>query len=239
MPDHELPRPYWQYQMEALEDLSGPGAVLPAPVFTDGSTWVGVEHLFDALEVRGQCYLVQVSPSLSASYHGALHSEGSSAARSTAWRGMVDDLVGRIPHPARETVEWRDDDGVALRSQFFRLPVRPLMADRPGSLVPTAPTARVLLCEWPAGSPRPRQFWVTNMAGRPVADLVALAKVAPTAGPHLERLAGAYGLRDYEGRTFAGWHHHVTLAAAAYTYHVLHGLGESAGSAGPAGAEAT
>ena len=37
----------------------------------------------------------------------------------------------------------------------------------------------------------------------------------------IEEFADRFGLRDYEGRTFAGWHHHVTLATAAHTFCVL------------------
>ena len=78
-----------------------------------------------------------------------------------------------------------------------------------------------MIVEWPFGKPQPRGFWITNVADRPLADVVALAKLRHQVGPHIEEFANQFGLRDYEGRTFAGWHHHVTLATAAYVYHVL------------------
>ena len=31
-------------------------------------------------------------------------------------------------------------------------------------------------------------------------------------------MADRYGLFDFEGRSFPGWHHHVTLVSAAYLY---------------------
>jgi SRSO17 transposase len=29
-------------------------------------------------------------------------------------------------------------------------------------------------------------------------------------------LRGEFGLQDFEGRSFTGWHHHVTLVSAAH-----------------------
>jgi SRSO17 transposase len=30
-----------------------------------------------------------------------------------------------------------------------------------------------------------------------------------------------FGLGDFEGRSFRGWHHHVTLASAAFGYDMV------------------
>jgi hypothetical protein len=219
MPADELPRPHWQYQVEVLDDLIEQPGTLTAPVLADGSNRLGAEAFIDAIEQRCPRYLVQVSSRLHVSYRESparptaggppWSTPGGSA---TARRGALDQLVARIADPVRDTVEWCDD-GVVLRSQFFWLPVRAPAQHPPGS--------RVLLCEWPAGRPQPRHFWITNIVDRPLADLVALAKAGPVAGRQLEQLADGFGLRDYAGRTFTGWHHHVTLVAAAYTYHVL------------------
>jgi hypothetical protein len=100
-----------------------------------------------------------------------------------------------------------------LRAQFLQLPVRP---DGTG-----APARRQLLAEWPLDRPRPRGYWITNLTTRALPDLVTLAKLPGRVGPRLEDFAVRFGLRDYEGRTFTGWHHHVTLATAAHVFRVL------------------
>ncbi|MPZ28629.1 MAG: IS701 family transposase [Micromonosporaceae bacterium] len=220
IPDHELPRPYHHYLIEAMDDLAGARSALPVPLVGDVSHQVEVESLFDALERRQQAYLLRVSPSLSVSYQRSplRRSVGApSPSRpdpsASGWRGMVEELVARIANHTRRTVEWQDGDASG-RSQFLWLPARP------GS--------RMLLCEWPADSPRPGGFWITNLIDRRLADVVLLAKLGAAAGPRFEQLAGAFGLREYAGRTFAGWHHHLTLVAAACTYSVLEQLGQTA-----------
>jgi hypothetical protein len=95
-----------------------------------------------------------------------------------------------------------------------------MAADTPAGVHSTLPP-RQLLVEWPLGKPQPRGYWITNITDRSLADLVALAKLRQSVKSHLETFANRFGLRDYEGRTFAGWHHHVTLASAAYVYDIL------------------
>lgn len=226
MPDHELPRPYHQYLTEAMDDLVGEQGALPIPLVGDISHQPGAEALFDALQWRHQAYLLQVSPSLSVSYHRPLVQRSGPASPATVWRGMVEDLVALTVNHPRRTVEWRADD-LSGRSQFLWLPVR-LNLGPARSQPRTQPHPDMLLCEWPADSQRPRGWWLTNLADRRLADVVMLAKLGAAAGPRLEQLAGACGLRGYEGRTFAGWHHHLTLVAAACTYRVLERLREPA-----------
>ena len=84
-----------------------------------------------------------------------------------------------------------------------------------------SPPERRAIVEWPLGKPQPRGYWITNLSDRPLAELVGLAKLSRQVGPRIEGFARQFGLRDYEGRTFAGWHHHVTLATAAYVFHIL------------------
>lgn len=220
IPDHELPRPYHHYLIESMDDLAGQRSALPVPLVGDVSHQPGAEALFDALERRRQAYLLRVSPSLSVSHQRppGRRSVGAPApsrsrAPATVWQGKLHELVAGIASHARRTVEWQDGDA-AGRSQFLWLPARP------GS--------RMLLCEWPVDSPRPGGFWITNLIDRRLADVVLLAKLGAAAGPRFEQLAGGFGLREYAGRTFAGWHHHLTLVAAACTYRVLERLAATA-----------
>jgi hypothetical protein len=230
IPDHELPRPYHHYLIEAMDDLAGDRNALPVPLVGDVSHQVRAETLFDTLDRRHQAYLLRVSPSLNVSYQPPLGRRSVGAPwPSTIWRGMVEDLVARANH-TRKTVEWRDGDAPG-RSQFLWLPARPLDTDRAESRtegrLPVRSGSRMLLCEWPDDSPRPWAFWITNLIDRRLAEVVSLAKLGAAAGPRFERLASGFGLREYAGRTFAGWHHHLTLVAAACVFHVLERLGRA------------
>ncbi|GAA3436544.1 hypothetical protein GCM10018954_061530 [Kutzneria kofuensis] len=42
----------------------------------------------------------------------------------------------------------------------------------------------------------------------------------------MARLNDGFGLRHFEGRSFRGWHHHVTLASAAHAYATLSAMDE-------------
>lgn len=228
MPDHELPRPYWQYQIEVLDDMALDWGMPAAPVLVDTSHRGNAEAFFCALELRRQPYLAHVNPSqrLCIDASGQRNRGGpippyASATGSGAWQGTVGELVCRTANIARETVEWRTDDHSVLRSQFLQMPIRVLPSEGQNTHCASAPPLRMLISEWPLGKPAPRGYWITNMVDRPLTELVALAKLRHQAAPRLESFAGQYGLRDYEGRTFAGWHHHVTLASAAYAYQVL------------------
>jgi SRSO17 transposase len=229
MPECEHPRPYWQYQIEVLDDMAREWGLLSAPVLIDARNRAEVEAFLDALDQRRHPYVVQVSPSFAAAYdgpqvrpfqHGIGLSRNGTAGCAPAC-APVDDLVRKCPNPVRNTVDWQHEDGGVLRSQFIRLPIRPAPVDATGPRPPVGAPPRLLVSEWPFGKNRPVDYWVTNVTDRPLGELVALAKHQLCVGPRIEQLGDRFGLRDYEGRTFAGWHHHVTLATAAFAYHVL------------------
>lgn len=218
MPEHELPRPYWQYQIEMLDDMALEWGVPNIPVVVDARHRGIVEALLSALELRRQPYLAQVSPGLSVCCGRELAGGRVMPGRVSGqdqWVGPVGELIQRVGGLRRETVQWRDaEHGRTLRSQFLRLPLR-------GGRGPGPSDRRLLLCDWPLGQPSPRGVWLTDLVERPLAELVSLAKLADQATVRMEHFSSRYGLRDYEGRTFAGWHHHVTLSTAAYVYDLL------------------
>jgi hypothetical protein len=227
VPHDERPRPYWQYQIEVLDDMALDWGMLPAPVMVDARQLPTAEALLTALEERHLPYLVQVSENLRVRYDSPAKAAAgaTTAARASSWHGAVGELTRRAAAVSRTTVGWRDvDEELVRRSQFLRVPVQPPVTagqdPRPGR--PGQP--RWLVVEWPLSKPHPRGYWLTNIDNRPLDELVELAKLRQRVGPRIEVIADQYGLRDYEGRTFAGWHHHVTLAAAAYVFQVLSAL---------------
>ncbi|OKH97815.1 hypothetical protein A6A06_32165 [Streptomyces sp. CB02923] len=68
---------------------------------------------------------------------------------------------------------------------------------------------------------RPPRVWLTNMAHRRMGQLVGLARLHQLPAATLRTLATDFGLHDFEGRSFPGWHHHMTLASAAHAYRAL------------------
>ncbi|KUL52333.1 hypothetical protein ADL22_05185 [Streptomyces sp. NRRL F-4489] len=90
-----------------------------------------------------------------------------------------------------------------------------------------APVHR-LVAELSPRSRRPARYWITSLRRHRTAEVLALARRSALTGAAVQRLQNDYGLRDFEGRSFPGWHHHMTLASAAYVYRRLY---EGAGAA--------
>ncbi|MEU8730954.1 transposase [Streptomyces tendae] len=66
------------------------------------------------------------------------------------------------------------------------------------------------------------RYWITNLVDRSVEDVVSLTRHTRAADTAMTELASDFGILDFEGRSFPGWHHHMTMASAAYAYTRLH-----------------
>ncbi|MGW1892881.1 IS701 family transposase [Streptomyces sp. NPDC002004] len=88
--------------------------------------------------------------------------------------------------------------------------------------VTVAPQPLVLLGAWAeAANPLPSEFWITNIQDMPLAQLFLLAKLTDRVALDFVDVCEAVGIRDFEGRSFRGWHHHVTLASVAHAATLL------------------
>ncbi|AEV83071.1 putative transposase for insertion sequence element IS701 [Actinoplanes sp. SE50] len=77
-----------------------------------------------------------------------------------------------------------------------------------------------LLGEWSPESRRFTRYWLTNRADRPGTTL-ELGRYADRTAGTLAELRRDFGVLDYEGRSFPGWHHHMTMVSAAYTLQLI------------------
>jgi len=230
MPDSELPRPYWQYQVETIDDMTLDWGMAPAPVVVDAVQLATVEPLITALIDRKLPYLVQVGPNLPVKY--APDRPRLAGGRPVMqpgglphpWRGTAGDLVHRLHDQPRSTVSWANDDRTH-RSQFLIAPImRPGPGDEPAERYDPSADEHQLVVDWPFNKSKPRGYWITNLADTELSTVVRLTHLPGKVHSRLEDLASRFGLRDYEGRTFAGWHHHVTLVSAAYIFCLLDSL---------------
>ncbi|MYV39588.1 transposase [Streptomyces sp. SID1328] len=74
----------------------------------------------------------------------------------------------------------------------------------------------------------PGRIWATNALHCRVDALLDLVRLQPGAADSIRMMSDEHGLLDFEGRSFPGWHHHMTLVSAAHAYRRL----------GPASSEA-
>ncbi|MEV8195587.1 transposase, partial [Rhodococcus pyridinivorans] len=76
-----------------------------------------------------------------------------------------------------------------------------------------------LLAEWPAGAAQPTDFWLATLPeDTPLSELVRLAKIRWRIEHDYRELKTGLGLDHFEGRSWLGWHHHVTLVTAAHLF---------------------
>ena len=76
-----------------------------------------------------------------------------------------------------------------------------------------------LIAEWPLNEASPTKFSFSNLPeDTSRRDLVRLAKRRWWVEHSYRELKDELGLDHFEGRSWRGWHHHVTLTMLAYLF---------------------
>ncbi|MFF2430874.1 IS701 family transposase [Streptomyces mirabilis] len=65
------------------------------------------------------------------------------------------------------------------------------------------------------------RVWATNLVHGRIDDLLGLVRLHGGTANSIGAMRDHYGLLDFEGRSFPGWHHHMTLVSAAHAYQRL------------------
>jgi SRSO17 transposase len=129
-------------------------------------------------------------------------------------RVSVEKLALSLPKRAWRTVVWREGTNVKLRSRFARVRVRAAPIPGEGRF-----DEETLLIEWPKGEATPTKYWLTTVdPDMTLRRLVDLTKMRWRVERDYEDLKQEIGLGHYEGRGWPGFHHHGTLAIAAYGF---------------------
>ena len=112
----------------------------------------------------------------------------------------------------------RGNPDAAMTSWFLAIRVRPANRDIPRSPDGTLPDCW-LLAEWPPEADEPTDYWLSTLPpGTPIAELVRLAKIRWRIEHDYRELKHGLGLGHFEGRSYLGWHRHVTLAVLAQAF---------------------
>jgi SRSO17 transposase len=126
------------------------------------------------------------------------------------------ELAQALPEDAWRRITWREGSKVPLASRFAAVRVRPAHRDYWRS----APRPEEwFLIEWPQGEGEPTKYWLSTLPeDTELADLVDQAKLRWRIERDYQELKQEIGLGHYEGRGWRGFHHHATLAIAAYGF---------------------
>jgi SRSO17 transposase len=231
VPQGERQRPTWQLALELLDELAA--WELAPPVILADAADGEVNQFRLGLEQRELAYVVQVPATISAyapdvapqtlPYAGRGQP---SKPRYRQPRPSVKQLVLATGEQAARTLAWRQGaDGQQLASRFVALRVRPAGRQLRRVARGTELPLRWLLAEWPQGEPEPVAYWLASLPAEVgLQRLVGLAKLRWRVEHDYRELKDALGLDHFEGRSFKGWHHHVTMVLVAHAFVTLERL---------------
>ena len=126
------------------------------------------------------------------------------------------DLALAIGRKGFRRCTWREGTKEPLWSRFALRRVVPAHDDG------TDPAHREdvwLLMEWPDGEKAPTKYFLATLpCGSTRKQIVRVVKERYRTERLYEDLKGELGLDHFEGRSFAGWHHHISVALCCYAF---------------------
>jgi SRSO17 transposase len=233
IPDGVRHREKWRLALDMLDEITGPagggGWGLPAHPVVTGAGYGDNTTFRLALQARGLPYVAAVKGTTTACPASAVPQRPAYAGQGRPplprYREQPSSLRALALAAGRKAlrpVTWRHGSRktpanrtAAMRSRFMALRVRPANRDIPRRPDGTLPGCW-LIAEWPPGQPEPTDYWLSDLPpGTSLRDLVRLAKVRWRIEHDYRELKDGPGLDHFEGRSYPGWHRHVTLAALA------------------------
>ena len=132
-------------------------------------------------------------------------------------------LAERLPAKAWKTLPCRtkpSGEDVTGRFACVRL-----VATHPVRNDNQPPREEWLIIEWPEHAEAPTDYWLSNLpADTSHERLARLARLRWTIELDYRQLKGELGLDHYEGRSYAGFHHHTALVTCAHAFLTLERL---------------
>ncbi len=186
----------------AIENGIPPGVVLADSFYGDSSELrghvrsLGLDYLV-AVETRTRVWCLD------------------SVARRRGDPLSLGELARQLDPGVFRRITWRQGSKHDLSSRFAFLRVLPFTDE-------AATTMREevgLIVEWEDSEPTPKKFYFSSLPiTTPRKELVRLCKQRWRTERVYEDLKGELGLDHFEGRTYPGWHHHVSVALACYAF---------------------
>ncbi|GGZ94638.1 IS701 family transposase [Streptomyces echinoruber] len=229
LPRSAAPEPVGRHVLGMVDALTASGLTPPAPVVADLRCAAEAAPLVAGLAERGRDFVVEVHPGQTVLPAAPNAVRGAEAIRPLP----VSEFAGSGERAHRpQVIAAGAADGpvrhLTLRSGLVRLPAPP------GAARTARQPVYRLLAQWSAAERRPIRYWLTTPTDRPADEVLSLVRHSVRTQAALRSLERDFGLLDFEGRSFPGWHHHMTMVTAAYAFSRLGGT--PAGAAEPASA---
>ncbi|MFI9630382.1 IS701 family transposase [Streptomyces sp. NPDC052042] len=181
---------------DMVAELARANRALARPVVMDARI-AALPRMVRALTAADQSFLLRVSGDLPLAPAGLRVQPGQPPQVASAQHLM--EQLKRLSRP----VEWQG-------SISFVAPYTVVLT---GSL---PQRTLLLLGVWRANRRRPADLWLTDLTSWNRGALLRLASLTARVDTDFAGVSVGVGIRDFEGRSFQGWHRHVTLASIAH-----------------------
>jgi SRSO17 transposase len=134
-------------------------------------------------------------------------------------------IAKELPSGSWKNITWREGTKGPLASRFARVIVWMANGLVQGKTMKEPP--QELLIEWPERDKEPWKYWLSSLPSHRTSfrGLVRKAKGRFRIEQDYQEMKGEVGLDHFEGRSWQGWHHHVTLVTLAYAFLMLERMG--------------
>lgn len=231
IPEGVRHEPKWVQALDMIDQATNWG--LTPPVVTADAGYGDATAFRQGLQDRGIDYVVAVTHTTSARPQDAQpeilqNASGRAAVSKPRYRQpaqSVKQLAVAAGRKQLRQVTWRhgtktspNNRAAAMRSRFLVLRIRP--ANRHIPLQDDGSQPQVwLIAQWPPHHPAPTDYWLSNLpANTPPKTLVRLAKQRWRIEHDYRELKTGLGLDHFEGRSYHGFHRHLTLVTAAQLF---------------------
>ena len=236
IPEQVRHREKWRLALDMLDQMTDPDdpdawGLPKLPVAGDSGYGDATEFRL-GLDERGFAYVLEVDPTATAHRADAQPVTPPYTGRGRPPKptypdkpSTLKDLAIAAGRGAARLITWRQgskatkaNPTATMRSHFLAVRVRPANRNIPRGEHGSLPEAW-LIAEWPPDQPEPVKYWLSNMSPRTaLKTMVRLGKLRWRIEHDYRELKTGLGLDHFEGRSFIGWHRHVTLAVLAQAF---------------------
>ncbi|MFD8739486.1 IS701 family transposase [Streptomyces sp. NPDC059618] len=246
IPESTAPRSAEAQTLDLVESLPTGGQLAEVPVVADLEGYADTGEIVRALSAQGRHFVVAVPAALPVLAVPVRHarttalavpaarmnltaSTGPTAPAAPAASAAPADLTVRQvltrreaapPHPVTVRTRQGEDRTAHVLTGLVRLPEPRTGPSRPSPATEHRPALRVF-AEIDPNTRRPGRTWITSLTNRPPGELLELAALHAGTADTVRQLEDDFGLLAFEGRSYPGWHHHMTLVSAAFAYSSL------------------
>ncbi|MER5561001.1 IS701 family transposase [Streptomyces sp. NPDC058961] len=199
-------RPLEAQMLNLIDTLADRASCPSVPLVADMSGAPDADSFVRGLSRRGRGFIVTLPP------HTRAHPTGESAPRSRGLLSAAECLAAAsTAHDVVFTSEGEQQRRTQVRSALVRLPGgRTAGADVPFRLLAEVTQDR-----------RSGPVWITNLTDRPLDEVMSLSTLRTSVTTSIGTMKRDFGLGDFEGRSFPGWHRHMALVSSAYAFRHL------------------